>query len=157
MFRGIIKCRPGSPVPPPLIVESTHSKCDGKFHKVFEISRTLNNNIETHYVVHKTHENPTSAERCAENNQKINMKPREFIDITDDDNAMDAAGPKVTAATQIIDLEDDEFSDKKKQNTRKIVEQFKSQPRKLFDICPFCNTSVIEFGGLRPHLDLCLG
>lgn len=156
IFRGIIKCRPGSPVPPPIIVDSTHSTCNGKFHKVFEISRGLNNNIETRYVVHKTHENPTSAEQCAENRQKVNTKPREIIDITDDDDANVAAGPKVVTTTQLIDLEDDEFSDKKSQNTRKIVEQFKSQPRNVFDYCPFCKKLVEEFGGLGPHLDFCL-
>lgn len=154
IFKGIIKCHPDSPVPPPILVESTHSKCCGKFHKVFEISRTLNNNIETRYVVHKTHENPTSAEGSAEHHPKVSIKPREIIDMTDDD-ADAAAGPKVVATTQVIDLEDDEFSDKKK-NTRKIVEQLRNQQQNDFDLCPFCKKSVVEFGGLRPHLDLCL-
>lgn len=154
-FFGIIKC-PAQEASPALLSTSSHQlTCGGKFHKVFEISRSgVNNNIEVQQIVHKVFENPKIANKTTETHAAT-TKPRELIDITDDD---ETNSPKVVAMTPIIDLDDEEFSENKKKGTRKIVETFKTISPADFETCPICLTSLENFGGLlRQHLDLCLG
>lgn len=153
-FGGIIKCHQDSPIPPPILADINHAgKCEGKFYRVFEINRTLNNNVESHYVVHKTIQNPIAAEANAKSRQMVNVQPREVFDITED--IAEVAVPKVVTTAPLINLDDAEFSEHRKKITRKIVEVFKSQSMDILRYCPLCLKSVAEYGGLRPHLDLC--
>lgn len=156
-FSGIIKCHTNQEAPPPIITTSNHqTHCGGAFHKVFEITRTVNNNTETHYVIHQKFNDPkTSSIADAHHISKINIKPREFVDMTEDDG--DGAAPKVVAMNKVIDLEDEEFAENRKKTVRKVVEIFRQQQQTMFDTCPFCEVAFEPFGGFRPHLDLCLG
>lgn len=141
---------------PPPIIAAHHAKiCPGKFLRVFEITRTQNNEADTRYVVHKQFENPKPAETSTEHHLKVNTLPREIIDITETDAAA-IDGPKVVATTQVIDLDNAEFSAQNKK-TRKIVADIKAKKQTTFEVCPFCLENLEKFDGLRLHLDLCLG
>jgi predicted SprT family Zn-dependent metalloprotease len=151
-FYGIIKCPAQEALPSILSTSSHQVTCGGKFHKIFEISRTSNNNVEIHQIVHKVYDNPKVANMAEDSHACLTQNPRELVDITDDNE-----GPKVVEFTRVIDLDDEEFSDNKKKGTRKIVEKFKATPEKSFETCPICHSSLITFDNLRQHLGLCLG
>lgn len=127
--------------------------CNGNFHKIHEILRSVNNNTEVEFAVHKRFAEPKT-QKPAEVHQKTNIKPREIIDITDEN---DSVGPTVVQTTDIIDLDDDEFSNASKKLIRKIVQHIKEIPIATFDKCPICFTVVAPFGGIGKHLDICLG
>jgi len=153
-FAGIIKSSPQEDdVPPPIIAQSHSQVCNGNFHRILEISRTANNNLETLYVCHNNLEYPKVAEGAGIH-QKTTTKPRELIDITDDDDIM--ADPKVIQMTQVIDLEEAEFADKKKA-ARKVVQMFKGHSPQIYEVCPLCGSSLDWLGGLSVHLNFCLG
>lgn len=154
-FKGVIRCSADSPIPPPIIAAHHAKICPGKFLRVFEITRTQNNETDTRYVVHKQFENPKPAETSTEHHLKVTTLPREIIDITETDAAA-ADGPKVVATTQVIDLDNVEFSAQQKK-ARKIVTDIKAKKQNTFEVCPFCGEQLEKFGGLRLHLDLCLG
>lgn len=152
LFNGIIKCQPREEVPPQIIATAHQNACKGKFHRIFEVTRTLNNNIETKYVTHKEFENPTAAAGDnSEAHHKTNMEPRELVDITSEEDG----APKVVPLTKVIDLEDAEFTDRKKQ-VRKVVETIKKNAGNNFTKCFICESSLEEHGGFRRHLNLCL-
>lgn len=155
-FHGIIMVKNHAALPTILSTSSHQQTCGGKFHKVFEISRlNANNNIETRQIVHKIFSDPKIASKTTDAHTAAMSKPRELVDITDDD---ETHSPKVVAMTTVIDLDDEEFSEHKKKGTRKIVETFKAISDRDFETCPICQTSLNNFGGsLRLHIDLCLG
>jgi hypothetical protein len=149
-FYGIIKSPAQEALPSILSTSSHQVTCGGKFHKVFEISRTINNNVEVHQIVHKVYDNPKVVNMAE--HASLTQNPRELVDITDDNE-----GPKVVEFKRVIDLDDEEFSDTKKKVTRKIVEKIKGIPDRSFETCPICHSSLITFDNLRQHLGLCLG
>lgn len=152
-FRGIIKLEPDSEeqrfeLALPHRVDGTR-----KFHKVFEVTRTINNNIDTRFVIHESFDNP-KAFGAADTHQRVNIAPRELVDITEDEE--NSAPLKVVPMTATIDLDDTEFADSKKK-PRKVVELMKNLPQAAFENCPFCSRPLEIFGGFIPHVDLCLG
>ena len=154
-FYGVVKSCSDQDFPPQVLTESNHREnCNGKFHRVFEATHTtVNNNIETKYVVHSSIENPRGPETESElGSSNANNNPRELVDITNDDES----GPKIVKMTQVIDLDDDEFSDTRKK-PRKIVETIKMIQPVVFETCPLCSSSLSVCGGFRSHIDLCLG
>lgn len=149
-FIGVIKCPKNGEVPP--IIAKAHRRCKGRFHKVYESFRTINNNPEVSYLVHKNFADLKALPPADGhvNHQGTTIKPRELVDITEDSEP----APKVVKMTPLINLEDNNQQGK----IRKIVKFFKEQffPKDLFERCPFCKRSLLKYGGLRRHLDLCL-
>lgn len=146
-FLGVIKCPVDKSIPE--IVNAKHQSCDGIFHKVFKGTRQLNNNIENRHIVHKKLNKPSVMQQ---GHLRTSIQPRELVDITEDDEA----APRVVQLTQVIDLQDGEF-DVGSKKARKVVEVFKTQTQALFETCLFCHSKLDDYGGFRPHLDLCLG
>lgn len=52
IFKGVDKCKKDE-------IATHQISCEGKFRRVFEITRTVNGNIEKKYVTHKKFVNPT--------------------------------------------------------------------------------------------------
>lgn len=148
-FLGVVKCPVNQSIPK--IVIEKHKNCDGIFHKVFKVTRQLNNNIENRHIVHKKFNNPNVAQQ-GDGHHQTNIQPREIVDITEDDET----ATRVVQLTQVIDLQDDEF-DVRSERVRKVVELIKTQVQVSLKTCLFCQSKLDLYGGFRRHLDLCLG
>lgn len=146
-FKSVVKCPEGNI--PPVPIAGAHKACPGQFHKVFEASRTINDVVETKYLMHKYVRFPKPIQHGGAGN--VNAKPREIVDITDED---DVQGPRIENMVPIIDVEDNTNAPNRK--LRNVAKDF-DVPNAAFQKCPFCKLALDLFGGLQPHLDLCLG